>query len=417
MSKKLLTILGKARENQDYSEARYQFKDGEIVDTKYFGLAVKHKEDPDEIIVLGTTGSMWDNLFLNLFSDYKLEDDLDDPKVSTLMEELSYQLKEDAANQELLNRLANYLSPKIKIKLKCRLISYAETEEKQFNFIENILSLFKPGDDVVLDITHGLRHLPLLIQQVVTLLPMVRETKILGVYYGALDLTKEDVTPVMRLDKLTMINEWSSLLKQYDRTGNIALFSPLFEEVGVPKEIIDDLNSASFFQQTNNVKKAQNYIKSFITKIKKVESEYPLLSLLLPSLISKLEQVGKGKIWQQKFEWAKTSLECRDYVRAALFAYEAFIERFCDEKEISNLNIFEEKNDEIFKYMKSLNKHSNLYKKHREMRLIRNTLAHGMDTSKISDKSNQDIKGILSNENELRACISSCIKILQTERL
>ncbi|MEH8024716.1 TIGR02221 family CRISPR-associated protein, partial [Gallibacterium anatis] len=285
------------------------------------------------------------------------------------------------------------------------------------NFIENILSLFKPGDDVVLDITHGLRHLPLLIQQVVTLLPMVRETKILGVYYGALDLTKEDVTPVMRLDKLTMINEWSSLLKQYDRTGNIALFSPLFEEVGVPKEIIDDLNSASFFQQTNNVKKAQNYIKNFITKIKKVESEYPLLSLLLPSLISKLEQVGKGKIWQQKFEWAKTSLECRDYVRAALFAYEAFIERFCDEKEISNLNIFEEKNDEIFKYMKSLNKHSNLYKKHREMRLIRNTLAHGMDTSKISDKSNQDIKGILSNENELRACISSCIKILQTERL
>ena len=65
MTRKLITILGKAQQNRDYRTANYDLTPygGTISETAYFGLALNEHIKSDELIILGTTGSMWDNFF------------------------------------------------------------------------------------------------------------------------------------------------------------------------------------------------------------------------------------------------------------------------------------------------------------------------------------------------------------------
>ena len=58
MPRKLITILGKARQGGDYASTRYDFGDGEPCETKYFGLALQQHLQSDTLIVLGTRGCL-----------------------------------------------------------------------------------------------------------------------------------------------------------------------------------------------------------------------------------------------------------------------------------------------------------------------------------------------------------------------
>ena len=68
MTRKLITLLGKAQKGGDYREANYLLDD-QTYRTSYFGLALDQHLQSDHLIILGTSGSMWDNLAQRLSID------------------------------------------------------------------------------------------------------------------------------------------------------------------------------------------------------------------------------------------------------------------------------------------------------------------------------------------------------------
>ena len=71
MTRKLITILGKAQKGGDYREANYLLDD-QTYRISYFGLALDQHLQSDHLIILGTEGSMWDNLAQRLGIDADL---------------------------------------------------------------------------------------------------------------------------------------------------------------------------------------------------------------------------------------------------------------------------------------------------------------------------------------------------------
>jgi hypothetical protein len=64
MTHTLVSFLGKVPKERggQYKTAHYHFEDGYQEPTSFFGLALQHYLKPDRLVILGTTGSMWDVL-------------------------------------------------------------------------------------------------------------------------------------------------------------------------------------------------------------------------------------------------------------------------------------------------------------------------------------------------------------------
>ena len=79
------------------------------------------------------------------------------------------------------------------------------------------------------------------------MLEQVRRLKVSDLWYGALDMTKENgVTPVLKLDGLVRIQHWVDALARFDATGDYGLFAPLLVADGVEPDKAECLETAAF---------------------------------------------------------------------------------------------------------------------------------------------------------------------------
>ncbi|MDG6882240.1 CRISPR-associated protein, TM1812 family [Phocoenobacter uteri] len=406
MSHKLLTVLGKAVKG-DYRNANYQFDD-DCITSSYFGLALNKKINADNIIVLGTSGSMWDNFFLQLDGRDNFESEI---------LQLTEFAQQDKVSQSMLDDLIGKINTYNDNKYQCKLISYAKTEAEQLDFIQQVLDLCDERDKVTLDVTHGLRHLPLLVQQVAQLLPLIKNVKIEGIYYGALDLTQDNTTPVMDLNGLLLINEWKKAFNIYEVYRDMNAFTDVLEKTlpndSTHKEIINNIKKASFYNQTHSTEKEIFAIRTFLKIINdKKETLPPVFNLFLPRLRKELNWVDEKGLWQQKGKLAKTALKNNRYINAALFGFEAIELRLCEHLKVSQFQ-FNDRKENLMNY---LNQDEECYKKIRIkyhlLRRMRNFIAHGKD-----EDTPQFIIDLMENEDKLRRELLSTIDSLLNKPL
>ena len=65
----LISFLGKGQNGLGYRDTNYHFFDEDLYENqKYIGIALADKINPSKIILLGTSGSMWD-VFLEQGAD------------------------------------------------------------------------------------------------------------------------------------------------------------------------------------------------------------------------------------------------------------------------------------------------------------------------------------------------------------
>ena len=402
MTRKLITLLGKAQKGGDYREANYLLDD-QTYRTSYFGLALDQHLQSDHLIILGTSGSMWDNLAQQLGIDADL----------ALLEAA----EQDSVTPALLAPLAQAASDKLGKPVTCDLIPYGRSEAEQIATIDHILHYYTKGDRAILDVTHGLRHLPMLIQQIANLLPTLRGTSIEGIYYGALDLTRDDTTPVLRMDGLQHISAWQNALAAYDYSGNSPALVPILNTIGISDATTRLLAQASFAEQTHNLRQYREKIQQFLAALKK-EPPTPLLGLIQPTLHERIKLDQKQSDWEHRFHLATQALHNGDYLRAALYGYEAIFERILDDNHLQHNDDYETRKNAVLRYIqsrkadwrdtKSGNRHSHtLYDKYEKLRQIRNALTHG-------ERGNEYITATLNNEDKLRRELADCLDKLKT---
>lgn len=73
------------------------------------------------------------------------------------------------------------------------------------------------GDDLVLDLTHGFRHIPALLLSATQYYTVRKDLNLLGIFYGAYERNEED-TPILDLTPLYDLSEWTygvRLLRDY----------------------------------------------------------------------------------------------------------------------------------------------------------------------------------------------------------
>lgn len=262
MSKVLISFLGTSQKtDRKYRTADYSFKDnGEIISTSFIADAIRKHYKIDKLILIGTVKSMWEEVYETF-----CEQDVDS--------EYSLQLYEYCvgANSQTDLYLPNI--EKIEKALgegsKIVLIKYGLDEDEILFNQETILGIeryLEKNDELIVDITHSFRSLPLFLLNTIVYLQNVslKSVSISHVLYGMLDVSKEmNYTPVVDLKSLLNTNEWIVGAYSFKEFGNAYKIADLLK-----KDNKDAYNRLVRFSDAKNL----NYFDALEKQVQELQT-------------------------------------------------------------------------------------------------------------------------------------------------
>lgn len=394
----LITFLGKGQQKDGYRETTYRFPTGEERKTRFFGLAVAEISHVHTVRILGTSGSMWDVLALE-------QGDTEGHEAA--WDKLESAVGEDSVNQAQLDGIAPLLNQPGGPCHELRLIPYGRNEAEQIDILRAMTDGLDAAEGVYLDITHSFRHLPMLGLLAAFYLRAATNTRIEGIFYGAADQSKNDITPVVRLDGLLTLYDWIRALEQFNKDGDYSSFSELFDKEQLPGKL---LREAAFMERIANASGSKDSLTTAMQKIHAKGKLTPAADLFSPLLEERTDWHKRSDRASRERVLAQDYLQRRDYLRATQFGYESFVtaavlenkgkpNEFSD-REAADKQLFEKNNGHPpetpgnFKTLKNL----------------RNALAHGVLDNRYKSKASSFLQQLISNEAKLQEWLRKTLR-------
>ena len=372
----LISLIGKSKADPQtgYRKAHYSFEPGFSRTVSFFGLALLDYAKPERLILAGTAGSMWDVFFEHQHTD--------DETALALMDAV----EKEAVTAQMLAIHEQRLSEKLGIPVQCLLISYARDEAEQTTILTDLADHLEPGEKIILDVTHGFRHLPMLALVAARYLARVRGVQVQEVYYGALEMTDPVTrqTPVLRLSAMLHMLDWVDALAVYEHSGNYGVFAPLLQQDGMPAERANLLAQAAYFERSGNPVQAKQSLSGAHNHVRNHPG--PLGQLFKTTLTEHIGWFRQGNRADWELALADRYLARQDYLRTITYLCEAYISR-ATEKFGGNVNQFEDR-DLAFK---EADKNQDVWL----LKHLRNAMTHGVRTD------NRDAKPLLQNQQAL----------------
>jgi CRISPR-associated Csx2 family protein len=374
---------------------------------------------PDQLLLLGTSASMWD----------ALEHPLDAPGDEALHLTLMEAVEAGTVNEEMLRAIEPGVSRAMGLPVTLGLIPYGIDEAEQVSVLETIANACSSGDAVTLDLTHGFRHLPLLGLLSALFLRMVRDVAVRGIWYGALDMKRDRpvdtgdglAAPVLRLDKLLDIADWTSAFSGFDRTGDLRGFLPLLDREGAGNKLRQALRKGVFLESIADTSGGAKAAQDGLQRLRESAADEGsvILSLMRPSLEERLSWAQSEGLYARQRRLARFHFEHGDYLRATLFGQEAVVTQAitawqCNLDHAARDQARKDLNEEYARLCKK--RWGELAAGARERRTylegfveltrLRNAIAHG------SNSSHAEITAMLATEEGLRKRLAELFTVL-----
>lgn len=399
MTHTLISFLGRGNPDRGkrYRKATYEFGPGQQRTTEFFGLGLLQQVKPDRLLILGTTGSMWDVLLFSL----GLGQEYDEALLA-----LTESADADRTTQEELDHLTSVVSERLELSVVLRLIPYGWDTDEQVEILRRMALDIAEGDAVTLDVTHGLRHLPMLAQMSALYLRRVKNVEVRGLYYGALDMTRDGLTPVMNLRGLLDIADWTGAVQSFDKDGDYGVFAALMQ---APAPVAASLlQESAFYERTTRPGQARSKLRELVVLL----DQQPLTgigSLFAPTLHARLSWHREDRLYLRQQALARLYLEHDDFLRAALLGFEAFITRLMQQRGMTNPDNWTQRETVKNDYEasnKTIYPRSDEYQRYCLLRDLRNHLAHGNASPQA------EIQKALASAEQLRNLLDDLLKRL-----
>ena len=345
MSKKVLIAGiggGKNKDTGTYRVANYKIENKIYKQRSFITSALEEHYGIDKTIFIGTTGSMWDNLYE--FYSKKFQKDYDENyhlDLMTVIDNATMETDIDGLNLSKFNET-------FKDKILGIVTKYGMNELEifeNFNLIIKLQDELEDGDEVYLDITHSFRSNAFWMFLVMNYLTDVEDKniKVKAITYGMLEAQKDGVAPVVDLNAFYKILQWIKGANNFKNYGNSYLIEKNIENEKLSKKLKN-------FSDALNM----NYIGSLrqsINSLKKLEDDIDNLEgpakLIIPKVIKdfmdRFASEDKDYLFQAKL--AKWHFEQKRYAMAYININEAIIGFIMDTLELPILTV-DKKRDE-----------------------------------------------------------------------
>lgn len=375
--------LSDEKSRSGYQRGAYQFEqeneiNPETITTTVFGSALLKRlnninRPVAKWLILGTQKSIWGDL-IEAFDSNQQENLLEVWEEVCNCVTMSDKIP---ITQEMLSKWEKKLTAEIeKTTILCRLIGEMESEDSQQKAFKAILEAVENGDEVVFDITHGLRHQPVLASFMLMPLRWIRELKRIDLYYGAYELRTSNhlPSPVLKLSLANKMLESTEAVAIFEQTGNYRKLGDVLDLSPITNEHLEKLFFGDEMHKTKSGA-AQNVKK----EIKEKEKDFNQLELeLAKKLESSLEwesEINLSKRWKTKalFEFNR-----QQYFKAVAWLWEAILIAACEKFSIADPLKYESREIAENKIKDKLDRtQSDIFWK---LKNLRNSILHGSES-------------------------------------
>ncbi|MBB3106138.1 CRISPR-associated Csx2 family protein [Psychrobacter luti] len=384
----LISFLGGGKRGGSYQTTDYKFSHGTVYENeRYFGMVLTKEVKPDRLILLGTSASMWDVFFVA-----GLEDHIE------AWSTLSDAVQSDSVTIEQLQPFEQFLTDELGLQVTCQLIDYAKESAGQIDILKKLDELLVKDEHVVMDVTHGFRHLPLIALVAARYLQVTKNVHIEHIYYG-LYSNELKFSEVLELRGLLDMLNWVSALETFDKDGDYAVFAPLLVNVGLDQQSADELERASYLERILNASAASAKLKQVMPKLDELhKTDSPLFSLFYTPLAKRLSWYKKTSLGLQEQDLAEKYFKRKDYVRAVIYAMEGLISRetALNEDDVQSFKA----RKEAYEYLVDSREDFKIFKE------FRNAMVHGTASGK------DRIRQIMKDPERLHASLKDRFKQL-----
>ena len=421
MAKILITALGsgtynKEKNEKEYRPATYYVEEGHPLEkTELIASAIDEQWKMDKIIFIGTTGSMWSNVY-KFYCENKgitMNDEYYDKLKNT---ELSANKDTPIENLEIEKFNATFDK-----KIKGIVIKYGVDNKENLENFHSIIEIEKEiedGDEIFIDVTHSFRSMSFWLFLIMTYLRDVsnKNIDIKNITYGMFEAPNEKKeTPIVSLNLFVDILKWFKGASELKNYGNSYSILDELEKNSMDKDIKNELENFSDTMNINYIDSIEESLKNFNTIKDKLNNlEGPgkyIIPQVFKNFINTFELPNKEKLSNEEKKYllrarlAKWHFNQKRYSMAAININEAIVDFIMDELNFQNIDT-EIKTDktrlakiwlEQIKEVedKEIKKYGTMYV---ETRSIRNKIAHSLDNKRDLK---EDIKNLKEYSNNI----------------
>lgn len=149
-----------------------------------------------------------------------------------------------------------------------------------------------PGDDVVFDITHGFRSLPMLIILAAAYLRVAKQVTLRAILYGAFEAkdAASNRTPVFELSPFLSLLDWTTATEQFLQTGNAqALAERLHQAAPRTKALTDHLEGIA---QGLHLLRPLDVMRRAAEVPERIKAATPTITRTAPPFTTLLERIS-----------------------------------------------------------------------------------------------------------------------------
>ena len=328
----LVSFIGKGQRDgssSGYRTTQYTFPDGwQSPELSVFGIALltyyeAHlRRSIDKWLVLGSPQSNWDALLEVVPKEQR------DNALNRVYEKIRDAVKAEEQSpsasgigqltQPLLDAWSDALSERLHpMAVKCQLVGWCEAHESQLQMWRVLSQEVPEGSELVLDITHGFRHQPMLLAPMVVLLGMLKNLSGVELYYGALDMDRR----VLKLDLFPELLRYIQHLSLLQTSGD---YEPLGKAL-IEESLHDQLAQIAFVERTNRPINPNRVHKFLAQAQRTLPAEHPLKSDLLDYMRTQMQKHLQPSHLERLLARADEAAEHRDYVVAYTLLFETTV--------------------------------------------------------------------------------------------
>ena len=150
--------------------------------------------------------------------------------VHWLKPEMTYVLLTEGARAENWGKLCDKLKRHTQTVEEIK-IPDGKSEEELWEIFAAISKAVQEGDEIVFDITHGFRSLPMIAMLTIAYLKQVKGVKVQYVLYGAYEARDNQGAPVFDLTPFADLLDWLAAAKIFTATGDSSELGQLIQEI------------------------------------------------------------------------------------------------------------------------------------------------------------------------------------------
>lgn len=288
------------KEKREYRKATYKFVNSDkSYNTSFVAAVLAEHLSIDKIFMIGTNKSMWEEVY-RYFGEVDNCPQLEEGYFQ-LMEKIDLEpalLQDDDLIQVsvVIDQYLKKRYPQATGGSICKIIKPGITEEELFHNLSLFMDLaakIEPGDEIILDITHSFRSLPMFMYLMLDFIRNLRQKDnitLSGIYYGMLDISGElGYAPVVDLKPFFALTDWSRGVHNFINYGNLNLIAELFPE-GEIKAILYEMSQLTNLNHIKRFRKKMDRLRQLLQEEGNETFNFPLFNYVKPHLERMLDR-------------------------------------------------------------------------------------------------------------------------------